>query len=336
VPAGELLLDFVQTELPELNYSKVTIQNIFYALRRFFGWLTEHHPEVYFLRQIKPEHFVAFQIQQALSQNAMNILCFAWQISAPFATARGHHIKTAAIAPDHYGFSKRSAPVYSDPLYLFQALDALAQNEDHPPLQRMLAHLLFLAAPSLNELCFASIPMHTTDGIPILHRRLTASRCIALAGFTESRGRRENYRALSNHTTVMPLRSETAYLALYAAVDAERHVILKQVDCPFLFVTSTQRISPETTASVQTIRNILKQTIAVAGLPDVNLALLRNTHALFVARNVSPRPAVIAAATGRGFVFATTILKSMDLHPNTGLQPLPKIALVPRYAEQIP
>lgn len=332
-PAAELLLDLVLEELPKLHYDPLTIQDMFFALRRFFSWLAEHHPDVYFLRQIQPEHFAHYRIQQALTIPAIKKLHRAWRVFAPFATARGHHITVEKTPWEDLDLPIRRTPVYPDPLKLFQRLDAFARDNRQPPLSRMLAHLLTLAAPSVDEFRFASIPMQTFDGIPILRRHLTASRCIAFGGFSPSRGHQQNYRQLASQAPLMPLRPENPYSVLYEAVDAERKEVLKGIDCPFLFITSRQRICPDIPISMETTRKILRQTLAAAGLSDVSLTLLRNTHALLVAQHVSPRPAVIAATTGRSFIFATTILRSMDLHPNGGLQPLPKIALVPHYGQ---
>lgn len=335
-PVTELLLDFVLQELPKLHYNRSTVQHIFFALRRFFSWLAEHYPGVYFLRQIQPEHFVHYRIHQAITISATKALRLAWRAFAPFATARGHHIKIEKTPWEDLDLPMRRAPVYPNPLELFQGLDTFAQDNRQPPLSRMLAHLLTLAAPSLDEFRFASIPMQTLDGIPILRRHLTASRCIAFGGFSPSRRRQQNYRQLASQTPLMPLRPEPPYLALYEAVDAERKEVLKGINCPFLFVTSKQRICPDIPLSMRTSQRILHQTLAAAGLPNVNLTLLRNTHALLVAQHVWPRPAIIAATTGRSFHFATRILRSMDLDSNSGLQPLPKTALVSRYGEPLP
>ena len=333
VSAADLLLDFAEKELPALHYAPATIAVLFFTLRRYFHWLNQHHPDVYFLRQIQPRHFIGYQLQQGLLLSAMQSLRRAWRTFAPFAAARGHAITIGAIPWGELRVKQRVAPVYADPLLIFQALDGLAQDETQPPLDRMLAHLLTLAAPSQNEISGAAIPLETPDGISIVRRSLVASRRVRFPETGGSRGRREGYRHLASGTPFVPLRTEPRYLALYAAVDAYRQATLRSTDSPFLFVTPHQRICPERPLGSEKIWRMLTRVFSEIGLPGLQLRILRNSHALVVAREVSARPAIIAAATGRSFGFATQILRSLDLDPRSGLAPLPKIALSRDYGQ---
>jgi len=333
IPAAELLVDFVEKELPQLHYAHSTIQSMFLSLRRFFMWLNEHHPEVYFLRQIQPQHFVSYQVRLGLTASAVHHLRYAWSIFVPFAIAQGHKVTITSLPWEDLEIKARKAPVYSDPRAILQQLDAVVRDEGHDPNIRMLAHLLVLFAPSMDEMCRMRIPMQTFDGIPIVRRSVAAGRCLNFPESIKSRGRQENYRRLSSDSSLFPLRQERVYASLYEAVDEERQATLKGVDCIFLFVSSRQRLYPDIPVSSKTIELMFKKISVATGYSDLYLGLLRNTHALFTGRHVSPRPAVIAAATGRSFAFATTILRSMDLGDTSGLQPLPKIALVSRYGE---
>lgn len=333
VSAAELLLDFAEQELPALHYAAATIAELFYTLRRFFQWLSEQVPDVYFLRQIQPRHFLGYQLEQGLPLSAMRMLTLAWRAFAPFATARGHPVTLGAIPWGEFRVKPRVAPVYADPLRIFQALDGLARDERQPPLDRMLAHLLTLAAPAYQEIRGAVIPLDTADGIPSLRRSLLASRRVRFPVTGGSRRHQECYRQLASATPFVPLRSEPADLALYAAVDAYRQATLRRTDCPLLFVTRHQRICPERPLGHWTIAKMLGRVFSQIGLPDLQLTILRNSHALVVAREVSVRPAVIAAATGRSFDFATDLLRSLDLDPRAGLMPLPKIPLGRDYGQ---
>lgn len=328
IPAAELLLDFVEKELPTLHYSPITINLWFGALRRFFRWLAEHHPEVYFLRQIDPKHFAIYQANQGVSASLMYRLQLAWKAFEAFVAARGHLITIGASPWEDLTMPTRVAPVYSDPLAILQGLDAMARDDRYPPLDRMLAHLLALAAPSYEEISQATIPTHTPEGVPILRRSLVASCNVTFPSTGGSRRRHENYRQLASSTSWLPLRAECEYLALYEAVDQQRQAILRSTDCSFLFVNCQQRVSPRSPVASCTINHMLHRVFRAIGFSDLQLRILRNSHALAVAQEVSPRPAVIAAATGRSFNFATKILRSMDLDPLSGLRPLPKVALV--------
>lgn len=335
IPAAELLCDFVEKELPTLRYAPSSIEGSFFALRRFFYWLAGHLPEVYFLRQIQPQHFQKYQLDQGLAASAIHHLRGAWLAFAPFAAARGHSITIQAIPWDDLKLPKRQAPVYPDPLTLFRSLDAFARDARHQPFDRMLAHLLALVAPSREEIGGAAIPVLTQDDVRVLRRSLVASRCVIFPDSSGSRRRMEDYRRLASSTPSIPLRSEPEYLELYAAVDTQRQATLHSTDCPLLFVTTRQRVFPEGPIARQTIANMLHRIFSRIGFPDLQLGLLRNSHALVVAREVSPRPAVIAAATGRSFQFATRILRSMDLDPRSGLEPLPEIPLLERHDKSV-
>lgn len=315
VSAADLLLDFAEKELPALHYAPATLAVLFFTLRRFFRWLGQQHPDVYFLRQIQPRHFLEYQLYQGLPLSARWTLKRAWWIFAPFAAARGHAITIGAIPWGELRVKPRVAPVYADPLRIFQALDGLARDETQPPVDRMLAHLLTLAAPSQKEISGAVIPLETPDGIAILRRSLVVSRCVRFPATGGSRGRRESYRHLASGTACVPLRPAPEYLALYAAVDAYRQATLRRTDAPFLFVTPLQRICPERPLGSERIWRTLTRVFSAIGLPDLRLRILRNSHALVVAREVSARPAIIAGATGRSFGFATQILRSLDLDP---------------------
>jgi hypothetical protein len=221
-----------------------------------------------------------------------------------------------------------NAPVYADARTLFQALDAMARNDHAPPFLRMLAHLFVLAAPSQAEIRQATIPKQTTDGIQLAERCLVACRRVFFPYGSISRGHQENYRHTASTTPFISLRPEKEYVALYDAVDSARRAILHGTDCAFLFVSPRQRVFPDRPLGSNAITAMLHQLASIIGFPDLRLDLLRNSHALLVAQEVSPRPMAIAAATGRSFAFATEILKSIDIDPLFGVRPLPKVALL--------
>lgn len=331
IPAAEVLLDFVEQELPALDYARKTIDLSFYALRRFFHWLAEHHPEVQFLHQIRDEHAVRFQLQQGLSLSAMRHLRDAWRAFAPFATALGYAVARGAVPWEWRNLKvpARAAPVYAEPFAILQALDAFARNDGQPPLDRMLAHLLTLAAPSHEEISKASVPIETPDGVRLVRRSLVASGCVTLPDTSGSRRRRENYRRLAS----VSLRADQKYLTLYAAVDAHREAVLRGTDCPFVFVTHRHRVCPERPISSRTTLEMLHRVCSKIGFPDLELGLFRNSHALVVAQRFTPRPKSIAEVTGRSTQFAVRLLESTDLDPQYGVGPLPKVALVESYGQ---
>ncbi len=257
--SSDLLLSFASEELPALGYAQTTIDSWFYALRRFFAWLTRRHPEAYFLRQIRADHFCRYAIERQLAPSALEVLRQGWQAYCVFVSAQNHSVE--ALFPNTLStmLPRRRAvlPNYVD---AFRALNQIACDGSQRTFIRMVAHLLTFRAPSLREFSEATIPLHNANGVPTVKRALQNSGHILFPDTSGTRGHRINYRRL-----LVPLRQKPQFVNLYESMDEERRTILRMGDCPFLFVTARQRISPERPISSMAIGDMLRTVFNLTG-----------------------------------------------------------------------
>jgi hypothetical protein len=319
--ASDLVNDLIHRELPSRKFAYHTILLTFWSLRRFFRWTVRISLQLESLDQIKYEHLHDFILQQDLTPAAQNqlrdawchlallarirglgILCEAPRWGKP-ATKRGRFRKVRAIHPP-----KITAVVYANTAEILERLDAFARNANEPPMDRMLAHLLFLAGPSRREIVRAEVPDSSPEGAPP-RRSLVESRRIVFPPMVVTQRRAVDYRRESSSVPYIPLRTGKTYMELYRAVDRARADILKGTDSPYLFPTSSRRASLGLPLNELTTRCMLQRVAHGIGYEKLKLGVLRNSVARFVADTMDweDRTDAVALAAGRSHQVAASL-----------------------------
>jgi hypothetical protein len=317
--AADLLVDYVDLEMTSLRYAEATRAGYFWVLRRFLWYVGDMHPEVSRLSEIQPQHFALYAIHQQKPLGTMKALKQAWNGFIVYVKARGADVPLGArwksVQP-----RSRILTVYREAFAFIHALDVVAGTESLNPFVRILARLLILAAPSLRELQGARVVVHGEE-----YPSLQSGSSIEFPDVVGTRGRVTNYRKSAAETLQIELCGDKHYRPLYAAVDQARQHLLRQTPCPYLFVTSRQRIAPEEPICLGTINALLREVGRAMNASSFDLVVIRNTVAYLIALDPEALPiCVVSGVTGRSYHFATAQLATADFDPVFGRMKCPK------------